>query len=67
MMFHLWGNTNTNLVRNGSAQQNGVTKFKDVSTKALKYALITTGIGAIIVLMATLVAEPPAFVDAIVV
>jgi glycosidase len=36
MMFHLWGNTNTNLVRNGSAQQNGVTKFKDVSTKALK-------------------------------
>ncbi len=36
MMFHLWGNTNTNLIRNGSAQQNGVTKFKDVSTKALK-------------------------------
>ena len=36
MMFHLWGNINTNLVRNGSAQQNGVTKFKDVSTKALK-------------------------------
>ncbi len=43
MMFHLWGNTNTNLVRNGSAQQNGVTKFKDVSTKALK-ALKAKGI-----------------------
>ena len=43
MMFHLWGNTNTTLVRNGSAQQNGVTKFKDVSTKALK-ALKAKGI-----------------------
>ncbi len=43
MMFHLWGNINTNLVRNGSAQQNGVTKFKDVSTKALK-ALKAKGI-----------------------
>lgn len=43
MMFHLWGNTNTNLVRNGSAQQNGVTKFKDVSTKALQ-ALKAKGI-----------------------
>jgi glycosidase len=43
MMFHLWGNTNTNLVRNGSAKQNGVTKFKDVSTKALN-ALKVKGI-----------------------
>jgi len=43
MMFHLWGNTNTNLVRNGSAQQNGVTKFKDVSSKALS-ALKAKGI-----------------------
>jgi glycosidase len=43
MMFHLWGNTNTNLVRNGSAQQNGVTKFKDISSKALK-ALKAKGI-----------------------
>ncbi|RXK52300.1 alpha-amylase family glycosyl hydrolase [Aquirufa rosea] len=36
MMFHLWGNTNTNLVYNGSCEQNGVTKFKDVSDKALQ-------------------------------
>jgi glycosidase len=43
MMFHLWGNTNTNLVRNGSAQQIGVTKFKDISSKALK-ALKAKGI-----------------------
>ena len=43
MMFHLWGNTNTRLVRNGSAQQNGVTKFKDVSLKALN-ALKSKGI-----------------------
>ncbi|MHA8054965.1 alpha-amylase family glycosyl hydrolase [Aquirufa nivalisilvae] len=36
MMFHLWGNTNTDLVFNGSCQRNGVTKFKDVSSKALQ-------------------------------
>lgn len=36
MMFHLWGNTTKNPVENGSLAQNGVTKFKDVSTKALK-------------------------------
>ncbi len=36
MMFHLWGNQNQKLVENGSLEQNGVTKFADVSTKALK-------------------------------
>ncbi|MHA8093916.1 alpha-amylase family glycosyl hydrolase [Aquirufa lenticrescens] len=51
MMFHLWGNQNTNVKRNGSAAENGVTKFKDVSTKGLQalkkkgYShLYTTGI-----------------------
>jgi glycosidase len=51
MMFHLWGNQNTNVKRNGSATENGVTKFKDVSTKGLQalkkkgYShLYTTGI-----------------------
>lgn len=36
MMFHLWGNKNTQLKMNGSAAENGVTKFKDISTKGLK-------------------------------
>ncbi|MHA8064249.1 alpha-amylase family glycosyl hydrolase [Aquirufa aurantiipilula] len=36
MMFHLWGNTNTDLAFNGSCERNGVTKFKDVSLKALQ-------------------------------
>ncbi len=36
MMFHLWGNTNQQVIENGSLQENGVTKFKDVSSKALK-------------------------------
>jgi glycosidase len=36
MMFHLWGNKQTELIRNGSYKQNGVTKFKDVSDVALK-------------------------------
>jgi hypothetical protein len=36
MMFHLWGNKQTELIRNGSYTQNGVTKFKDVSDVALK-------------------------------
>ncbi len=36
MMFHLWGNKQTDLVRNGSYKDNGVTKFKDVSDVALK-------------------------------
>jgi len=36
MMFHLWGNQNTNVKKNGSAAENGVTKFKDVSTKGLQ-------------------------------
>lgn len=36
MMFHLWGNKQTELVRNGSYKTNGVTKFKDVSNVALK-------------------------------
>lgn len=36
MMFHLWGNTQEAPVFNGSMQQNGVTKFKDLSTVALK-------------------------------
>jgi len=51
MMFHLWGNQNTDVKRNGSAAENGVTKFKDVSTKGLQalkkkgYShLYTTGI-----------------------
>ncbi len=43
MMFHLWGNKQTELVRNGSYLQNGVTKFKDVSNVALK-ALKNKGI-----------------------
>ena len=43
MMFHLWGNKQTDLVRNGSYKQNGVTKFKDVSDVALK-ALKNKGI-----------------------
>ncbi|MCX6194023.1 MAG: alpha-amylase family glycosyl hydrolase [Cytophagales bacterium] len=51
MMFHLWGNQQTEVKRNGSAADNGVTKFKDVSVKGLKalkkkgYShLYTTGI-----------------------
>lgn len=36
MMFHLWGNQNDQLVMNGSCEENGVTKFKDVSDKGLK-------------------------------
>jgi glycosidase len=36
MMFHLWGNTNTTNKMNGSAAENGVTKFKDINDKALK-------------------------------
>ncbi|MEY4383931.1 MAG: Neopullulanase [Bacteroidota bacterium] len=36
MMFHLWGNQNQEVLENGSLQQNGVTKFKDVSSNALK-------------------------------
>ena len=36
MMFHLWGNKNTQLKMNGSLTENGVTKFEDVSTKGLK-------------------------------
>lgn len=36
MMFHLWGNPNKVVIENGSLQENGVTKFKDVSSKALK-------------------------------
>jgi len=51
MMFHLWGNQNTAVKRNGSAAENGVTKFKDVSMKGLQalkkkgYShLYTTGI-----------------------
>jgi glycosidase len=43
MMFHLWGNKQTELIRNGSYVQNGVTKFKDVSDVALK-ALHNKGI-----------------------
>jgi glycosidase len=42
-MFHLWGNKQTELVRNGSYKSNGVTKFKDVSNVALK-ALYKKGI-----------------------
>lgn len=51
MMFHLWGNQKTDVKRNGSATENGVTKFKDVSAKGLQalkkkgYShLYTTGI-----------------------
>ena len=51
MMFHLWGNQNTIVKKNGSAAENGVTKFKDVSTKGLQALkkkgfshLYTTGI-----------------------
>ena len=51
MMFHLWGNQNTQVKRHGSAAENGVTKFKDLSTKGLQalkkkgYShLYTTGI-----------------------
>ncbi len=51
MMFHLWGNQNTDVKKNGSAAENGVTKFKDVSTKGLQALkkkgfshLYTTGI-----------------------
>ncbi len=36
MMFHLWGNQNTQLKENGSLQENGVTKFSDISSRALK-------------------------------
>lgn len=36
MMFHLWGNTNENPIKNGSLEENGVTKFSDVSNKALQ-------------------------------
>ena len=36
MMFHLWGNKNTTNKLNGSAQENGVTKFKDVNNLALQ-------------------------------
>ena len=35
MMFHLWGNKNTTNKMNGSAAENGVTKFSDINTKAL--------------------------------
>ena len=51
MMFHLWGNQNREVKRNGSASENGVTKFKDISMKGLQalkkkgYShLYTTGI-----------------------
>ena len=51
MMFHLWGNQNTQVKRHGSAAENGVTKFKDLSAKGLQalkkkgYShLYTTGI-----------------------
>lgn len=51
MMFHLWGNQQSQVKRNGSASENGVTKFKDISDKGLKalkkkgYShLYTTGI-----------------------
>jgi len=36
MMFHLWGNKNTTNKSNGSAQDNGVTKFSDISDLALQ-------------------------------
>ncbi len=36
MMFHLWGNKNTTNKENGSAEENGVTKFKDINDLALQ-------------------------------
>ena len=36
MMFHLWGNKNTTNKFNGSAEENGVTKFKDVNDLAIQ-------------------------------
>lgn len=36
MMFHLWGNKNRTNKFNGSAEENGVTKFKDVNELAIK-------------------------------
>lgn len=36
MMFHLWGNKNTTNKFNGSAEENGVTKFKDISDLAIQ-------------------------------
>ncbi len=36
MMFHLWGNKNTTNKFNGSAAENGVTKFSDINDLALK-------------------------------
>lgn len=36
MMFHLWGNKNTTNKFNGSAQENGVTKFEDVNDLAIQ-------------------------------
>lgn len=35
MMFHLWGNKNSTNKMNGSAEENGVTKFKDINDLAL--------------------------------
>jgi glycosidase len=36
MMFHLWGNKNTTNKENGSLEENGVTKFKDINDLALQ-------------------------------
>ncbi|MEA5427355.1 alpha-amylase family glycosyl hydrolase [Arcicella lustrica] len=36
MMFHLWGNKNATNKFNGSAAENGVTKFSDINDLALK-------------------------------
>lgn len=36
MMFHLWGNNKTTNKFNGSAAENGVTKFSDINELALK-------------------------------
>jgi len=36
MMFHLWGNKNTTNKLNGSAEENGVTKFKDLNDLAIQ-------------------------------
>lgn len=36
MMFHLWGNKNTTNKFNGSAEENGVTKFKDITDLAIQ-------------------------------
>ena len=36
MMFHLWGNKKTTHKENGSAEENGVTKFKDINDLALQ-------------------------------